>query len=686
VRMRLMKIHIGLKTLLACSLMLLVAGCVTSGQQFSNRLASMSQQNLCNSALIANGVEWDSRSIRYKNHIIEAKRRGYTPESCAKYLGRTTQIAKKSEPKKKQDVAPVSKPATKLASEANKLKCEYKLASYHSPIVDGKKFVIDLRNGRLYRKSDFMELRQKAKELQRQGLLKESSWGLSDVSAFVLTAHTPISGLPILINSLMDAFVISGADVKDPDGEFDKTFFHPFQNSSTATHTSVISYRISKDYITPISHQIIFDKEEAYSSVPVSVGKVSQDLLRNFGYEMRTKGSRVVEEVFYTANSFSLHAQPPKYQLSTGEVDQRWAISFRTAKTGGMEGLIDRERSSLRIKWGFGELNLFGTCEPIPSDIIIAKKPKKLKTINTGPSPESDIHFGKYHALVIGNNDYQHLPDLKTAMADAKAVKEVLVNDYGFDTKLLLNATRDDLLEALHEYRDRLQYDDNLLIYYAGHGVLDEAEDRGYWLPVDANEEVTSRWVANDDVTAKLKSISAKHILVVADSCYSGTLTRSVSMKSQPQAERTALIRQYVKQKVRVALTSGGLEPVVDSGGSGHSVFAEAFLDALKANTDVLLGHELYTKIRGPVLLNAPQSPRYDNIRFSGHKAGDFLFVSKRTLKASVEEPTQVDVVFWQSVKDSTNVDMVREYLNQFPDGMFAGLARIRIKELEAAR
>ena len=157
-------------------------------------------------------------------------------------------------------------------------------------------------------------------------------------------------------------------------------------------------------------------------------------------------------------------------------------------------------------------------------------------------------------------------------------------------------------------------------------------------------------------------------------------------MKSQPQAERTALIRQYVEQRVRVALTSGGLEPVVDSGGGGHSVFAAAFLDGLKANTDVLLGHELYTKIRGPVLLSAPQSPRYDNIRFSGHKAGDFLFVSKRTLKASVAEPPQADVVFWQSVKDSSNVDMVREFLKQFPDGMFAGLARIRIKGLEAAQ
>ena len=51
-----------------------------------------------------------------------------------------------------------------------------------------------------------------------------------------------------------------------------------------------------------------------------------------------------------------------------------------------------------------------------------------------------------------------------------------------------------------------------------------------------------------------------------------------------------------------------------------------------------------------------------------------------------MKDPTQADMLFWKSVKDSTNVDMVREYLKQFPDGMFAGLARIRIKELEAAR
>ena len=60
--------------------------------------------------------------------------------------------------------------------------------------------------------------------------------------------------------------------------------------------------------------------------------------------------------------------------------------------------------------------------------------------------------------------------------------------------------------------------------------------------------------------------------------------------------------------------------------------------------------------------------------------------MSKRTLKARVEEPTQADVVFWQSVKDSSNVDMVRAYLNKFPNGTFADLARIRIKELEASR
>ena len=60
-----------------------------------------------------------------------------------------------------------------------------------------------------------------------------------------------------------------------------------------------------------------------------------------------------------------------------------------------------------------------------------------------GPAHGQSIDFGRYHALVIGNDDYAHLPKLKNAVADAQAVERLLKDSYGFDTTLLLNATRE---------------------------------------------------------------------------------------------------------------------------------------------------------------------------------------------------------------------------------------------------
>jgi hypothetical protein len=81
-----------------------------------------------------------------------------------------------------------------------------------------------------------------------------------------------------------------------------------------------------------------------------------------------------------------------------------------------------------------------------------------------------DICFGNYHALVIGNNNYRHLSKLKTAVNDPTAVAEVLRRAYGFKVNLLIDATRAEMLLALSKLRATLKFDDNLLIYYAGHG------------------------------------------------------------------------------------------------------------------------------------------------------------------------------------------------------------------------
>jgi hypothetical protein len=248
-----------------------------------------------------------------------------------------------------------------------------------------------------------------------------------------------------------------------------------------------------------------------------------------------------------------------------------------------------------------------------------------------GQLPNTGLDFGRYHALVIGNVAYGSLPQLETAVNDAVAVGNLLRNDYGFEVVLLTNATRDTVIQALDSMRRRLTENDNLLVYYAGHGQLDPQADRGYWLPVDATEDSRARWLSNADVTDTLKAISAKHVMVVADSCYSGTLTRSAKRGLKLEPRTPDYITKMLGKKTRTALTSGGLEPVVDRGGEGHSVFAKAFLDALGDNKGVMDGTQMFTRVRQQVRLNADQTPQYSNIRLAGHEVGgDFLFVRRK--------------------------------------------------------
>ena len=243
-----------------------------------------------------------------------------------------------------------------------------------------------------------------------------------------------------------------------------------------------------------------------------------------------------------------------------------------------------------------------------------------------------DIRFGNYYALVIGNNNYSHMGKLKTAINDATEVAQVLRRAYGFKVNLLTDATRAEMILALSKLRATLKFDDNLLIYYAGHGILDEIGEQGYWLPVDAEQGNPTNWISVGNITVMLRAIRAKHALVIADSCYSGTLVRSGAAQPRTAKEKYAWIKRISGKRSRVALVSGGLEPVTDGGGGGkHSVFANALINALKRNTGVIEGQELFDQIKRPVVLNADQTPSYSDIRKTGHDGGDFILVRRAT-------------------------------------------------------
>lgn len=109
-------------------------------------------------------------------------------------------------------------------------------------------------------------------------------------------------------------------------------------------------------------------------------------------------------------------------------------------------------------------------------------------------------------------------------------------------------------------------------------------------------------------------------------------LSRVSSDKSDGDWERW--LGAMVTKRSRLALTSGGFAPVLDGGGGGHSIFAKALLNALENNPGVIDGRSLHERIAKSTSSTAAaakfeQMPVYAPIRFSGHEAGDFFFVTQ---------------------------------------------------------
>jgi Caspase domain/Sel1 repeat len=246
-----------------------------------------------------------------------------------------------------------------------------------------------------------------------------------------------------------------------------------------------------------------------------------------------------------------------------------------------------------------------------------------------------ELNLGGYYALIIGNNTYQNMPNLASAENDARALQRVLQERYGFKTRLLINATRADILGALNEYRLSLGDKDNLLIYYAGHGELNERNLLGYWLPVNAKRDDTTEWISDRMITDQIGLMSARHILVIADSCYSGAMTRSSGLRLVAASGQTNEMKRLVKLATlpsRTVLTSGGVAPVLDGGAGSNSIFARSLIDALARNQSVLEGSGLYDQVFDPVRKAAArfkvdQSPRYSALSDAGHLNGEFLLI-----------------------------------------------------------
>jgi hypothetical protein len=251
----------------------------------------------------------------------------------------------------------------------------------------------------------------------------------------------------------------------------------------------------------------------------------------------------------------------------------------------------------------------------------------------------SGLNFGRYYAIVIGNQNYQQIESLQTPKYDAARAARILADKYGFTVQILDDANDITMLKTINDLNSVLKPEDNVLIYYAGHGarLKSGSLESGYWLPVNADAPPEDRfWVPNEQITGHLGRLTAKRVLVVADSCYSGLLSTDPSYLFLN--DKVSYSKEYIKFKLpkrsRLLLSSGGDQPVLDEGGGNNSVFARAFLDELEGNQGILSAPELFSRIRKRVEVSASknkfvQQPEFKSIKGAGHEVGDFFFVPR---------------------------------------------------------
>lgn len=233
------------------------------------------------------------------------------------------------------------------------------------------------------------------------------------------------------------------------------------------------------------------------------------------------------------------------------------------------------------------------------------------------------------HALVIGNTEYASpIASLPGTAKDAADISKTLT-DQGFEVVSLADASREGTVRAFNHLIRTTGEDDSVIIYYAGHGHIHPGSASGYWLPADADVENPNTWISNADVSRMLTNISAKQILLVSDSCFSGALTREAEASNTQSISTNAIL----KRRSVAVMSSGSEEPVADSLGEGNSPFADALLKKLSVLNDKkepLRAQAALESIREEVSKNSLQTPQYGVLMSAGHTAGgDYLFGGK---------------------------------------------------------
>jgi caspase domain-containing protein len=346
---------------------------------------------------------------------------------------------------------------------------------------------------------------------------------------------------------------------------------------------------------------------------------------------------------------------------------------------------------------------LIGWSSALPMNSIVQSQRGLGVRINSKNGQEIDL-YNESHALVIGvrkyTNGWRELPGVEK---DVEAVSAVLRNQ-GFQVKVALNPTSAQLNEALNTFvsDQGLQERNRLLFYFAGHGHTEELADGrelGYIVPADAplpgqNPQLFNRRaISMDDIEAKALRIRSKHALFIFDSCFSGSIFEVRGERYVPPE-----IESKTAAPVRMFITAGTKNQTVPDDSVFRLYFVRAFEEREgDLNRDgFITGEELGMYLAGRVTSDSrdTQTPRYGKIKNARLNLGDMVFAlpgrtspppqvapAQLTAPAPRVDPAALELALWQSADRSNDIADYEEYLRQYPQGQFAGIARNRVSK-----
>jgi TPR repeat protein len=300
----------------------------------------------------------------------------------------------------------------------------------------------------------------------------------------------------------------------------------------------------------------------------------------------------------------------------------------------------------------------------------------------------SDARF----ALIIGNADYAdkaHLPRLNNSLNDAISMQQAL-QATGFKTTLVKNASRLEFYRAVEKFGEDIARDPNSvgLFYYAGHGAQDNGLN--YLIPVDAKVEYASDLEPTSfdvrHVLDAMKEARNQMNIVVLDACRDNDLPKK-------RGGLRGLAKLDAPSGTFVAYAAAPGQGAYDGNEGANGVFTGEFLKAMREPGVPL--EQMFKKVIAGV---KAQTQGAQEPWSEASIQGEFFFIQAppastvtvrppSAVQPSLNPPSgpSMEQTFWDSVKGSGDLADYKEYLKQYPNGTFAGLARNRIAALQPA-